>query len=232
MRFHRRFLAALFCACASFAYASEDETDPGFSETLAPIAADHGPAADGAPGAPATETEAAPGPEVVPRAGAEEWVTQPDTRPFELGMPYEMQSDGAFRYVFPLDVPAFRGLEPKLNLNYASLNRPVSLESFLGDGWRLGGLSKIERTSVNGGVPAYVNAEDLFQLDAREMMTCDAGMAYPADYKAQNTSASCDAGGPYALSPWLSDVTSNERRRSSIRPGPPRTVDGGLPPVF
>ncbi|PZQ48729.1 MAG: hypothetical protein DI556_12995, partial [Rhodovulum sulfidophilum] len=191
MLFDRRFLTALFCACASFAHASEDETDPGFSETPAPIAEDHGAGSEAV--TEASEETASVAAAAVPPG---DWVTQPDTRPFELGMPYEMQSDGAFRYVFPLEMPAFRGLEPKLNLNYASLSRPISLESFLGDGWRVGGLSKIERTSITGGTPDYANTKDILQLDGEELLACaDFGGDYPADYKADNPSASCDAGG-------------------------------------
>ena len=209
MRLWRQFLAAIFCVSASLAFAqSQDPTDPGFSETPAPIPQDHAPGASAAEGEsetsqPGTVPEGV-GSEVIsaPEGAAAEsaasvavvppgdWVTQPDNRPFELGMPYDMQSDGAFRTVSPIRMPAFHGLEPRLNLNYASLSRPINLESFLGDGWRIGGLSKIERTSTKGATPAYNNAVDILQLDGEELLLCKDGTAdYPDAYKADKTSA-------------------------------------------
>ncbi|PZQ46885.1 MAG: hypothetical protein DI556_19175 [Rhodovulum sulfidophilum] len=217
MRLQRQFLAAILCAWASLTFAQgQDATDPGFNETPAPLTEDRGPATpltgtepevtlpgkpDGGaePDAAAQDGAAEEGPATVATVATVppgDWVTQPDTRPFELGMPYEMQSDAAFRYVYPIRMPAFHGIAPRLNLNYASLSRPISLENFLGDGWRVGGLSKIERTSTKGTTPDYDNATDILQLDGEELLICGSG-TYPAAYKAENTSASCSSGGEF-----------------------------------
>jgi RHS repeat-associated protein len=99
--------------------------------------------------------------------------------------------NGSFRHSIPIEVPAFRGLEPKLSLAYDS-SRGVkgfsSVGGALGVGWSLTGLSVIERTSgtaaptattdkaVGGkGVPAYGMAgmpEDSYLLDGEELVTC------------------------------------------------------------
>lgn len=161
-------------------------------------------------GQPAGEAEAqkAEGPDattdtaagaVAATAEPGDWVTQPDTAPFDFGMPHDIQADGAYRYAYPVDMPAYRGLEPKITVNYASLLRPRNLENVLGDGWRIGGLSKIERTTVTGGTPAYDNATDILQFDGEELLACGGAEGwsgdYPDDYWADNESASCTAGG-------------------------------------
>ena len=83
-------------------------------------------------------------------------------------------------------------------LNYASLGRPTDLESLLGNGWRIGGLSKIERTDVDGSAPRYDNGQDILQLDGKELLACSDSSAtdpwtggYPSDYRTTNASASC-----------------------------------------
>ena len=115
MRIDHRFLAALLCAFASVTSA-QDAVPPSPDDAPAIITEGQGGCVD-SPGisdentsgpAAAPENEA---PEILtPEEGANarsagtsatvppgDWVTQPDTRPFELGMPYDMQSDGAFR---------------------------------------------------------------------------------------------------------------------------------------
>jgi len=56
---------------------------------------------------------------------------------------------GSFSYSIPIEVPPFRGLEPKLALAYSSEGR----DGFPGAGWSLAGISTIERASAGRGVP-------------------------------------------------------------------------------
>ncbi len=118
----------------------------------------------------------------------------------EVGVPQSPQSkqqkdftawNGSFRHTIPLEVPGFRGLEPRLSLNYDSSSgvRGFSrIGGALGVGWSLSGLSVIERVSgtpaaltgedklVSGkGVPAYDMPgmpEDSFTLDGEELIPC------------------------------------------------------------
>jgi hypothetical protein len=126
--------------------------------------------------------------------------------------PDAIKSDGAFTYSVPIDIPAFRGLPPKLALSYLSSDlgrgRP---EILAGTGWSLTGLPLIERVSEGGGLPTYNDAQDIFQLGggapARErLMACADAAAtvprpqshpYPALYLTAQPSASCSSGGDY-----------------------------------
>jgi hypothetical protein len=91
------------------------------------------------------------------------------------------QSNAAFGETIAIDVPAFHGIEPQLALTYDSSrdNGPV------GVGWRLDGLSVIERASLRNGAPRY-DATDTFLLDGQTTIACPA------------TSPSCTAGGTHA----------------------------------
>ena len=183
----------------------------GAGENAAPgTSPDAGPTKERPEAAPPTADEAAPAAEQpaeetagageapAPAVEPDQWVTQPDTSPFEIAMPFAQQPDGAFRYVYPIPVPAYRGVEPQINLNYASLQRPTDLQNFIGDGWRVGGLSQILRTAPDGGIPSYDNDLDIFQLDGEELLACQ---NYPGDYpnafRADNASASCSSGGKF-----------------------------------
>ena len=58
--------------------------------------------------------------------------------------------NGSYTYSIPIEVPAFRGIEPKLKLSYDSargVRNAPSTGSWLGVGWKLDGLSAIERVS-------------------------------------------------------------------------------------
>lgn len=107
----------------------------------------------------------------------------------------EPPMNGSFTQEFGFDLPAFRGLEPKLRLTYDSnlalRNRGVTA-GMLGVGWRLDGLSEIVRTSRIGGTPRF-DATDTYQLDGDEIITCG-----PNPGEASPTSASCGAGGTHA----------------------------------
>ena len=99
--------------------------------------------------------------------------------------------NGSFRYAIPIEVPAFRGLEPKLALSYDSargIRNIPSAGGILGIGWSLDGVSVIERVSGSKvpaggqnkesggrGVPAYGAAgmpADNFSLDGDELISC------------------------------------------------------------
>ncbi len=87
---------------------------------------------------------------------------------------------GSFSQVLPIEVPAFRGLEPKLALSYSSEAR----NGFVGVGWSLAGVSVIERLSPTRGTPLFT-WEDKWYLNGQKMFWCGAGI----------TAASCAAGG-------------------------------------
>src|SRR5262245_26744098 len=78
-------------------------------------------------------------------------------------------------------VPPFHGLEPSLGLTYGS----GAGNGFVGVGWRLSGLSAIERASVRFGTPRYDNS-DVFVWDGAELVDCT-GI----------TSPSCSTGGTH-----------------------------------
>ena len=123
--------------------------------------------------------------------------TQPSTLYADLSDPHGLQSDGAYRYAYPIEMPAYRGLEPAITLNYASLGRPPGVDSVLGSGWRIGGLSKIERVAPDGSVPPLEGyGSSIVQRDGIELLLCS---------RADNTSASCSSGGTHA--PLQEDYT-------------------------
>jgi hypothetical protein len=92
---------------------------------------------------------------------------------------------GSFRQSIPIAVPTYHGIEPKLALTYDS----NSAAGFVGVGWRLDGLSVIERASPQRGSP-FFNSSDIFLLDGQELIPCPS----------QTTSPGCQtaAGGTHA----------------------------------
>src|SRR5262249_42241306 len=90
-------------------------------------------------------------------------------------------------------VPAFHGLEPPLALSYDSGRG----NGFVGVGWKLDGLSVIERARPHGGAPLFDDASDVFTLDGEEMIACASLPAAPAVPNA-TTVPSCVAGGTHA----------------------------------
>ncbi|OYX39574.1 MAG: hypothetical protein B7Y91_00710 [Rhodobacterales bacterium 32-64-14] len=110
---------------------------------------------------------------------------------------------GEYTYTFDFDLPEFRGLVPDLRLSYNSsdISRGGS-DNFVAFGWRLSGLSRIERESVGGGVPTFDDGQDIYRLDGAELMACNDTAAtnkwtrkYPLRYLTTVSSASCSAGG-------------------------------------
>ncbi len=106
--------------------------------------------------------------------------------------------NGSFTLREQIDLPAFRGLEPKLALSYDSNigQRPTgATAATLGVGWRLDGVSEILRSARVGGTPAFdtsdlldLAAKDTFLLDGEELVRC----------KATTDSPSCSSGGTHA----------------------------------
>ncbi|MGO4574217.1 FG-GAP-like repeat-containing protein, partial [Microvirga sp. 2TAF3] len=97
--------------------------------------------------------------------------------------------NGSYTYSIPIEVPGFRGLEPKLRLTYDSgrgLRGGGLLAGFLGTGWSLDGISSIVRISNGRGTPRF-DSSDIFMLDGEELVPCPTGSAAP----------SCTSGGNY-----------------------------------
>ncbi|HZM76517.1 MAG TPA: RHS repeat-associated core domain-containing protein [Candidatus Limnocylindrales bacterium] len=74
---------------------------------------------------------------------------------------------GRFATSIPIQVPAFRGLEPSLRLRYDS----GTGTGFVGVGWTLTGVSFVERAGPMRGVARYDN-DDIFLLDGQELLPC------------------------------------------------------------
>jgi hypothetical protein len=102
-----------------------------------------------------------------------------DNKALELLTPFA----GSFSQVVPIQVPAFRGLEPKIGLGYSS----EAGNEFVGVGWNLGGVSVIQRAGPGRGTPRY-DSTDIYLLDGRELLPCPT----PA------TSVSCANGGTHS----------------------------------
>jgi hypothetical protein len=114
--------------------------------------------------------------------------------------------NGSYTYSIPIETPAFRGIEPKLKLSYDSargIRNAGSAGSWLGIGWKLDGVSAIERVSGSWaataatkktggrGSPVYSDTEgampaDAFTIDGDELVACS---------ELGNTSPSCTASG-------------------------------------
>jgi RHS repeat-associated protein len=109
--------------------------------------------------------------------------SEPDSLLSTLPAEQVQDSTGSFSTRIPLQVPPFHGIEPKLALVYDSGQG----NGFLGVGWRLDGLSVIQRASPRRGVPSF-GSSDIYLLDGDEMVACGTGV----------TSPSCSAGGTHA----------------------------------
>lgn len=117
---------------------------------------------------------------------------------------HNIGNDGAYRTSVDLKIPSFRGLEPKLSLSYNSSDKSQGHPyAVLGLGWRIDGLSVIERRSSSGGAPTYTRENDVFLLDGEELLACPSfhsgttSWPYPEKYRANGTASSCAAGGQF-----------------------------------
>jgi RHS repeat-associated protein len=109
----------------------------------------------------------------------------------------DVSSTGGLSYEYPIDVPVFRGLEPKLGLNYNSSRKTKvsgTYQGWLGYGWGLEGVSVIERARPKLGIPSFddskIEAErDIYVLNGQSLFEC-------SDSRVAG-GASCLAGGNY-----------------------------------
>lgn len=136
--------------------------------------------AEEAPAAEAAVAAAAPvnSPGLIPEAEAPK-IAPPNVR-----------GNGSLAYAFPIDVPLFRGLEPKISLDYDSSRKSRTggpYQGWLGFGWSLGGIDVVERARPGNGLPLY-NLEDIYLLNGVELVPCALG----------STSPSCIAGGSHS----------------------------------
>ena len=112
----------------------------------------------------------------------------------------EITGNGFFTQKIGIDVPAFRGLEPKLSLAYSSARKTRLgglYQGWLGYAWGLDGFDVIERATPGYGYPAF-DAGDVYLLNGEELVACATGMV----------AASCSAGGTH--------VTENENFKRVI----------------
>lgn len=117
-----------------------------------------------------------------------------------------VESSGEYTYAFNFNIPEFRGLVPNLRLIYSSSNAlRGGADNYVAFGWRLAGLSKIERESVGGGVPFFDDGQDIYRYDGAELIACNDVAAtnkwtgkYPLRYLTTGKSASCSAGGNFS----------------------------------
>ena len=115
----------------------------------------------------------------------------------EVSAPVDVLQDGAFRYSVPVPAPSYGSIAPNLSLNFSSANKlNATDESWLGFGWRLGGLSVIERKSEMLGLPnlgassdgSADLASDVFLLDGQKLLAC--GDNFDGDYSDKYTLSS------------------------------------------
>jgi YD repeat-containing protein len=108
-------------------------------------------------------------------------------------------ADGALRYSYDIDVPAYHDLEPAISLNYDSGRKTklgAGYQGWLGFGWGLDGFDVIERQRPRGGVPAfdqsiandYLSGNDVYVLNGSEMVPCAVNSPSP----------SCQTGGNFS----------------------------------
>lgn len=144
--------------------------------------------------------------------------------PYKLNIPDAGPADigyhGSFSQRIDFKLPAWRGQEPRLGLSYDSGRvNATGAADLVGAGWRLTGLSSIDRASERRAVPRF-NAKDIWLLDGQELVPC-------GTYKG----AGCqdEAGGTHAT--WVEnfqrirklgnntwDVTSRDGTRFVYKP--------------
>ncbi len=101
----------------------------------------------------------------------------------------EASGRGSVDYTYPLDLPKFRGIEPKIVLRYNSARktrRSGRYQGWLGYGWGLDGFTVVERATEGRGTPKY-DSSDIYLLNGNELIECASGTVSP----------SCDHGGTH-----------------------------------
>lgn len=127
-------------------------------------------------------------------------------------VPADVVYNGSFSQRIDFKVPAFRGLEPRLGLSYdsgrVSAYGPGNL---VGAGWRLTGLSTIQRANPRRAVPRF-NGNDIWMLDGQELVSCGS-----------YTGAGCGAGATHATAvenyQRIKQVTTNNTWEVTSRDG-------------
>ncbi|MCZ8182435.1 MAG: FG-GAP-like repeat-containing protein [Beijerinckiaceae bacterium] len=137
-------------------------------------------------------------------AGASPGPTDP-----ALPAPPQAMFNGSFTQSVPIEVPAFRGYEPKLKLVYDSNHGSRAgghNAGWLGIGWHLEGLSEIVRVSPRRGSPRF-DASDTWMIDGEEMFACSGEVESP----------SCQSGGTHttrveSYRRYIYDINQNQWR--------------------
>src|SRR5205085_1975518 len=97
--------------------------------------------------------------------GARAQEVGPPDMPDSVGPKHPITAyNGSYTYSIRIEVPAFRGIEPKLKLSYDSargVRNAPSTGSWLGVGWKLDGLSAIERVSGSWKPPVDFSMQKL-----------------------------------------------------------------------
>jgi hypothetical protein len=99
-----------------------------------------------------------------------------------LPAPPSAMFNGSFTQSVLIEVPAFRGYEPKLRLVYDSNHglRAGGLNAgWVGHGWHLEGVSEIVRIAPRRGTPRF-DASDTWMIDGEEMVACGPGVESPS----------------------------------------------------
>ncbi|MET0552368.1 MAG: FG-GAP-like repeat-containing protein [Vicinamibacteria bacterium] len=105
---------------------------------------------------------------------------------------------GSFSQSVPIEVPPFRGLEPRIALSYSSEGR----NGFAGVGWSVSGFSTVQRVNAGLGSPRF-DANDVYLLDGQELYPCQVGSVSP----------SCTTGGTHS-------TKIESYQRIKFEPGP------------
>ncbi|MGF6227670.1 RHS repeat-associated protein [Inquilinus ginsengisoli] len=112
--------------------------------------------------------------------------------PVLANAPAPASFNGSYTTSVPIQVPEFRGIEPKLSLVYDSsqgMKAGGFYAGFVGTGWRLSGFPDVVRVSPGKGV-ANLDSSDVYLLDGQELIPC----ADPW----RDWAPSCVAGGTHA----------------------------------
>lgn len=164
--------------------APSNETEAPSNEPTAAEEEAEQPDGEAMPEAAATSTTAA---EETP---PDDPVTQQLSLPVLAEEPPAAPFNGSYTMAVPLEVPGFRGLEPKLRLVYDSSQGVKAggfYAGFVGIGWKLAGVPDIVRVSRVKGTPTFdttdfAQTQDVFLLDGQELIRCT---------DAQRNNASC-----------------------------------------
>ncbi|MGO1081271.1 SpvB/TcaC N-terminal domain-containing protein [Inquilinus sp. CA228] len=167
----------------------------GASETDAP-ASSESETVEAEPEA-ATEEPAAAAVAVAAAAGtpSDDPAMQMLSLPVLANAPTPASFNGSYTTSVPIQVPEFRGLEPKLSLVYDSsqgMKAGGFYAGFVGSGWRLSGFPDVVRVSPVKGV-ANLDSLDVYLLDGQELIPCASLTSAWRDW-----TPSCKAGGTHA----------------------------------